>query len=344
MALVVPGGQEVGLLKRPKKKCGKRTIGKPNRPKPKVSGDFWKFKCFELARQCGERVSGFQGTCGSSDIWNLQPVLKKRAGRNWKFANLHSSEHFFRNSDSDICTTLFRQRDCKSKSSKLGTFRFNFRFAQARDFETLQNARQAQGWRVAKTSAGLVGLNNVRKDAFCVASAGFLSFGGMMFVVVDSQTGVWHVCLEGIPAKRIVVVCSVHFKWFFWKTTSFVFLHWIFAACFANTWVSRSVSQIVRELANLQSDHALFSAKRAYGFNCPSMNLSWMRVKCTLLDLCHPCAWGGPCHERYQKFYALLLETLSLESQLHISTAAHVVRIFLRLVSKALSSSSHLSR
>ena len=42
----------------------------------------------------------------------------------------------------------------------------------------------------------------------------------------------------------------------------------------------------------VQSGHALFSAKRAYGFECPSMSLSCMLVKSTLLDVCHPCAWG----------------------------------------------------
>ena len=98
-----------------------------------------------------------------------------------------------------IWTTLWRESDLEVKIVKnwrsWGVFGGSKCFSRGRrrDFDTLQDPRQAQEFvRVAKTWASVVQLKRVRNDAFRVAAAGVSCFVMSMFE--DSALNPWKGC------------------------------------------------------------------------------------------------------------------------------------------------------
>ena len=94
-----------------------------------------------------------------------------------------------------ICTTPARESDLEVKTVKAPSARDVFGGSKCflrgrrRDFDTLQNTRQAQEFaRVAKTLAGVADLKRLRNDAFRVAGARISCFVMSMFEVSVAQS------------------------------------------------------------------------------------------------------------------------------------------------------------
>ena len=112
-----------------------------------------------------------------------------------------------------ICTTPARENDLEVKIVKTPGARDVFwgstcvSRGRRRDFDTLQNAWQAQEFvRVAKTLAGVGDLKRLRNNAFRVAGAMISRFVMSMFEALDAET------VEGL---QISCHGSVTLQWSF---------------------------------------------------------------------------------------------------------------------------------
>ena len=112
-----------------------------------------------------------------------------------------------------ICTTPARENGLEGKIVKTPGSRTTFwgskwfSRGRRRDFDTFQNAWQAQGCvRVAKTLAGVGDLKRLRNDAFRVASAMISCFVMSMFEASDAES-----------VERLQISChgSVTLQWWF---------------------------------------------------------------------------------------------------------------------------------
>ena len=112
-----------------------------------------------------------------------------------------------------ICTTPARESDSEVKIFKTPGARDVFGRSKCvsrgrrRDFDTLQNTRQAQEFvRVAKTLAGVVDLKRVRNDSFRVAGVRISCFAMWMFEAFGAE-----------PVEGLQISCheNVTLQWSF---------------------------------------------------------------------------------------------------------------------------------
>ena len=152
--------------------CAPERFGSQNRKKLAWSEHFWKFK-----------MPNFASRLRASTIWKSKSLKIDRFGALLEFEV------------GKICTTPARENDLEIKIVKTPGARTTFwgskcfSRGRCRDFDTFQNAWQAQEFvRVAKTLAGVVDLKRLGNDAFRVAGARISCFAMAMVEASDAES------------------------------------------------------------------------------------------------------------------------------------------------------------